>query len=96
MRDNRGWYPLHVAAAAGQTGCLRMLLEHRTEDLLNSKAYLGETALFLATVNGHVECVKTLMDFGANFDITNDEEVSLLVAAVKGGSLECFQVSVCC
>ena len=43
-------------------------------------------------MNGHVECVKTLMDFGADVNIMNDEEMSLLVAAIKGGSLECFQV----
>ena len=94
VSDNRGWFPLHEAAAAGQTGCLRSLLEHKSEDVINSKAYSGETALFLATVNGHIECVKMLMDFGADVNIMNDEEVSLLVAAVKGGSLECFQVCI--
>ena len=93
MSDNRGWVPLHEAAAAGHTGCLRCLLEHKSEDLVNSRTYSGETPLFLATVKGHVECVKMLMEFGADVNIMNDEEVSLLVAAVKGGSLECFQVS---
>lgn len=43
-------------------------------------------------MNGHVECVKILMEFGADVNVMNLEEVSLLVAAVKGGSLECFQV----
>lgn len=43
-------------------------------------------------MNGHVECVKTLMEFGADVNVMNLEEVSLLVAAIKGGSLECFQV----
>ena len=69
-------------------------MEHKSEDVINSKAYSGETALFLATVNGHIECVKMLMDFGADVNIMNNEEVSLLVAAVKGGSLECFQVCI--
>lgn len=96
VSDNRGWFPLHEAAAAGQTGCLRSLLEHKSEDIINSKAYSGETALFLAAVSGHAECVKALMDFGADVNIMNDEEVSLLVAAVKGGNLECFQVCFLC
>lgn len=47
-------------------------------------------------MNGHVECVKTLLEFGADVNVMNLEEVSLLVAAVKGGSLECFQVCFFC
>ena len=94
VSDNRGWFPLHEAAAAGHSGCLRSLLEHKNEDLLDSRAYSGETPLFLAALNGHVECIKTLMEFGADVNVMNDEEVNLLVASVKSGSLECLKVCV--
>ena len=94
VSDNRGWFPLHEAAAVGHNGCLRVLLEHKSDDLLNSRTYSGETPIFLASVNGHVDCVKTLLEFGADMNVMNDEEVNLLVAAVKGGSQECFEVCV--
>ena len=92
VSDNRGWFPVHEAAATGHSSCLRNLLQHRSEDFLDSKAYSGETALFLAAVNGHVECVRTLLEFGADVNIMNNEEVNLLVAAVKSGSVECYEV----
>lgn len=92
VSDNRGWFPLHEAASGGHKGCLQILLERSRDDLLNSRAYTGETPIFLATVNGHVDCVKTLLEFGADVNVVNDEEVNLIVAAVKGGSQECFKV----
>ena len=92
VSDNRGWFPVHEAAAEGHCDCLQVLLEHRSEDLLDSRAYSGETPIFLATVKGHVDCVKILLRFGADVHVTNDEEVNLLVAAVKGGSAECLEV----
>lgn len=33
------------------------------------------------------------MTFGAQVNVMNDEEVDLLVASVKGGNKECFEVS---
>lgn len=96
VSDNRGWFPLHEAAAAGHSGCLRSLLEHKNEDLLDSRAYSGETPLFLAALNGHVECIKTLMEFGADVNVMNDEEVNLMVVSVKSGSLECLKIFLEC
>lgn len=93
MSDNRGWFPLHVAASAGHVGCLQSLMEHKSNDLVNLRTYSGETAIFLAAVTGHVECVKTLLEFGADVNTVNDEEENLVVAAVKGGSVECFKVT---
>ena len=45
-------------------------------------------------MNGHVDCVKMLLEVGADVNVMNDEKENLLVAAVKGGSLECFEVCV--
>lgn len=93
VTDNRGWFPVHEAADKGHSICLQVLLDHKSDDLLNSRTYCGETPIFLATLKGHIDCVKLLMAFGAQVNVMNDEEVDLLVAAVKGGNKECFEVS---
>ncbi|XP_015769656.1 PREDICTED: ankyrin repeat and SOCS box protein 3-like [Acropora digitifera] len=92
VTDNRGWFPVHEAADKGHSICLQVLLDHKSDDLLNSRTYCGETPIFLATLKGHIDCVKLLMAFGAQVNVMNDEEVDLLVAAVKGGNKECFEI----
>ena len=71
---------------------MEILLKHCKRDFKDTKAYNGETPLFLAASHGHAEVMRTLLCHGANANISNNELVSVLVAAVKGGDQECVQV----
>ena len=44
----------------------------------------GATPLYLAAQEGHYECIKLLLDYGANPNLTTDDPVSIpLLAAVN-------------
>ena len=90
VSDNRGWFPIHEAASQGNHHCFQLLTSNRNTEL-NSETYSGETALFLALAGGHVDMVTALLQCGAVMKC-NIEEESPLVAAVKGGSVDCVRV----
>jgi ankyrin repeat protein len=64
LADNRGWAPLQVAAVniTGQQ-CVSVLLRHGAE--VDATNLAGETALWLASKNGHLPIVKLLVQGGA-------------------------------
>ncbi|KAI0489584.1 ankyrin [Xylaria cf. heliscus] len=51
VRDKRGQYPLHRAAAVGSTPMVNLLLEHQSP--LNATDVTGYTALHHAVAEGH-------------------------------------------
>ena len=56
--------PLHISASNGYTRVTQLLLENGAEvDLKGSE---GETPLAQATLSGHTEDAKLLIDYGAN------------------------------
>lgn len=59
---------LHLVSAAGKKSCLKFLLENgeKPDQLLMYGKNQKLTPLFLAVLHGHVECVKLLLDAGAN------------------------------
>ncbi|KAM9831251.1 ankyrin repeat and SOCS box protein 3 [Neosynchiropus ocellatus] len=79
-RDNRGWSPLHEAAAAGSIVCVRDILSAAAGDtstaprhFVNSLTHEGESACFLAARHGHVGVVKLLLRAQSDINqLTND------------------------
>ena len=51
LRDKRGQYPIHRAAAVGSTPMINLLLEHRSP--LDATDTAGYTALHHAIAEGH-------------------------------------------
>lgn len=62
--DQEGNTLLMLAAAAGSGHAIVELLAARAK--VNAKNQLGETALMLASINGHLEIVRSLVLRGAN------------------------------
>jgi ankyrin repeat protein len=58
--------PMHVAAWAGHTDILTLLLEHGAD--LEGRGKHNRTPLILAAINGHVEFVRMLLKRGARTD----------------------------
>ncbi|XP_021197048.3 transient receptor potential channel pyrexia isoform X1 [Helicoverpa armigera] len=80
---------IHFAAAIGNVNILNQLLnteKHKIViDMSNKK---GETALFKAVSNGHLECVKCLLEKGANIMKTFSNKMNLFHIAAEKGYLE--------
>ena len=65
-----GLTALHVAAYIGYTECVRVLLNEESSDI-DVRTNNWETPLMLATLRAHKECIKILIERGANTKISN-------------------------
>ncbi|XP_036591613.1 ankyrin repeat and SOCS box protein 2 isoform X3 [Trichosurus vulpecula] len=65
-----GWLPLHEAAYYGQLGCLK-ILQKTYPAVIDQRTLQEETALYIATCRGNLDCLLTLLQCGAEPDISN-------------------------
>ncbi|XP_042296384.1 ankyrin repeat and SOCS box protein 2 isoform X2 [Sceloporus undulatus] len=86
-----GWLPLHEAAYYGQEGCLKFL--HKSyPGTIDQRTLQEETALFLATNRGNIDCVRALLQAGAEPDIANKARETPLYKACERKNAEAVQV----
>ncbi|XP_037571923.2 ankyrin repeat and SOCS box protein 9 [Dermacentor silvarum] len=80
--DERGWTPIHLAAANGHAEVVRYLaVEGADVAALDPTSY---TAMHLAAMNGHNACLEVLLKVGADVDnITADGFTPLHLAALN-------------
>ncbi|XP_054923657.1 uncharacterized protein [Dermacentor andersoni] len=80
--DERGWTPIHLAAANGHAEVVRFLaVEGADVAALDPTSY---TAMHLAAMNGHNACLEVLLKVGADVDnITADGFTPLHLAALN-------------
>ena len=66
-----GYTPLHEAVASGNRAVLEFLLE-KTNANVDCRAKRSYTPLHLAASMGHEECVKVLLNHGADVSLTDE------------------------
>nr|XP_003221372.1 PREDICTED: ankyrin repeat and SOCS box protein 15 isoform X2 [Anolis carolinensis] len=86
--DERGWFPIHEAAAQPIQQILEVILDASYKSMWEYKTCDGETPLTLAAKSGHVANVKTLLDKGVWPNTTNRKGETPLLIAVRQGSHE--------
>ena len=69
-RDKRGRTPLHTAAELGRDTILRLLLDQKGVNL-DATDIQGFTALHLAAIHDHLDCVSYLLERGANAQLVD-------------------------
>ncbi|XP_035452147.2 transient receptor potential channel pyrexia isoform X1 [Spodoptera frugiperda] len=92
-KANDGETPIHSAAALGNLDVLNEILSiAKQRDAIDYQNEEGETALYKAIINGHVNCVKQILNEGANLKITLPGDVNILHVAADYGHLEVLRV----
>ncbi|XP_078373135.1 uncharacterized protein LOC144656768 [Oculina patagonica] len=81
---------LHLAAAKGRVGCVRLLIDAGAKQNVQEKD--GLTPLHLAVYHGHVKCVKLLIDHGADVNCTSRFGSTPLHQAAFFGHCDCAAV----
>ncbi|XP_075886359.1 ankyrin repeat and SOCS box protein 15b isoform X2 [Nelusetta ayraudi] len=83
--DDKGWLPLHAAAAQTQSDILVAVLQDLT---LEEQTADGDTALVLAAEAGSADNVRILLEHGASPHNTNSRNESPLLIAVRRRSYD--------
>ncbi|RDA82345.1 hypothetical protein CP532_1241, partial [Ophiocordyceps camponoti-leonardi (nom. inval.)] len=82
VRDKRGQYPIHRAAAAGSVPMVRLLLQNKSP--VSPTDVEGFTPLHHAIAEGHGDVAVVLLEHGADFTLKNcDGETALELAPDK-------------
>lgn len=91
--NKEGWLPLHEAAYYGQLDCLRAL-QRAYPTALDQRTLQEETALYLATCRGHLDCLLSLLQAGAEPDISNKSRETPLYKACERKNAEAVRILV--
>jgi len=84
--DNHGQTLFAKACAKGEYEVAKKRLAERPEDL-NFADYAGNTPLQVASLNGHEDIVRLLIEAGCNLDCRNSDKETPLLDAVENGHL---------
>ncbi|KAJ7999539.1 hypothetical protein DPEC_G00195470 [Dallia pectoralis] len=84
------WTPLHIAASNGQTDCLLMLVNRGEKaDIIDVVDAQGQTALMLAALGSHTDCVHILLEKGSGTDTADKRGHTALHRAAVMGCEDC-------
>ena len=78
-------FPLFKACGCGNITLVNILLKYLTEEQVNRQNNMGATALWIASCNGHLDIVLSLLQKGAKSNIQNLKGDSPLIPACQKG-----------
>ncbi|XP_058254345.1 ankyrin repeat and SOCS box protein 2b isoform X3 [Hemibagrus wyckioides] len=81
------WTALHEAAYYGQDACVKALLKVKPTSV-DKRTLQEQTALLIAADGKHLECVKCLLEAGADPDISNKNKETPLYKACENESID--------
>uniref|UniRef100_A0A665T5I8 Uncharacterized protein n=1 Tax=Echeneis naucrates TaxID=173247 RepID=A0A665T5I8_ECHNA len=91
MQDAAGRSVLYLAAQKGFARCVEVLLAQGASCLLNDNRLMW-TPIHVAAANGHSDCLRMMIDYGEEGDLTNVADKfgqTPLMLAVLGGHTDC-------
>ncbi|KAI9701309.1 MAG: phosphate system positive regulatory protein pho81 [Bogoriella megaspora] len=92
LPDAEGLYPQHLVARAGRSPQLLLMLRNYGANLDQTDNLYQWTPLFHAASEGHLDCLKTLIDSSVNAEILDEKQLSAMYYATWEGHLECMRL----
>ncbi|KAK7511285.1 ankyrin repeat protein nuc-2 [Phyllosticta citriasiana] len=92
LPDAEGLYPQHLVARSGRNPHICLMLRDYGADLDQPDKLYQWTPLFHAASEGHVECLKTLLDCGVTVDVKDEKDLPAIYYATWEGHLECMKL----
>ena len=92
LPDAEGLYPQHLVARGGRSPRLLLMLRNYGANLDQADNLYQWTPLFHAASEGHVDCLKTLLDSDVNPEILDEKHLSAMYYATWEGHLECMRL----
>jgi CDK inhibitor PHO81 len=92
LADAEGLYPQHLVARSGKNPQMLLLLKKYGADLNQPDKLYQWTPLFHAASEGHVECLKTLLQSEVDVDMMDEKGLSAMYYATWEGHLECMRL----
>jgi CDK inhibitor PHO81 len=90
--DAEGLYPQHLVARSGRSPEMLLLLQKYGANLDQTDKLYQWTPLFHAASEGHVECLKTLLQCQVDVDIMDEKGLSAMYYATWEGHLQCMKL----
>jgi ankyrin repeat protein len=91
IADVNGRTPLMYAAEFGKVECVSLLVDELSIQDINRSDNNGLTALHLACLNGHKDCVDFLVQSNASITAVDKEGRNAMHAVCLGGHLPCLE-----
>ncbi|KAL8819079.1 MAG: hypothetical protein Q9223_002415 [Gallowayella weberi] len=88
-KDYLSWTPLHWASWRGHVHSLNALLDWGAD--VNAKTLDSNAPIMLAVANNSHECIRRLIEAGADCSIVRDSQWNILHYAAIGGSVDTLQ-----
>ncbi|KAK4912448.1 phosphate system positive regulatory protein pho81, partial [Elasticomyces elasticus] len=92
VSDAKGLYPQHLVARSSRDSTLLLLLKQHGADLNQRDKLYQWTPLFHAASEGQVECLKTLLENGADAAALDEKGLTATYYATWEGHLECMDL----
>jgi hypothetical protein len=88
--NKTGWTPLHYAASGAKASILLILLDHSA--YIDAESPNGSTPLMMAAMYGDVDCVKLLLEAGADPTLQNQQGLNAADFARRVSRLDSLAV----
>lgn len=92
LPDAEGLFPQHLVARSGKTPQLLLLLRQFGANLDEADKLNQWTPLFHAASEGHVNCLRILLENGARVDLLDEKGLSAKYYAAWEGHLKCVKL----